>query len=288
MLLVVQTALELGFLYAPVALALFLSFRVLDIADLTTDGCFVLGAAVSVTLTAAGHPLLAVPAAMLAGACAGFITAFLQTRLSVPSILAGIVTNTGLYTINLMAMGWRSNESLLGSDTVFTLLRSTGLGGDWHELVLALFLGTRLGLSIRATGDNPDMVRASSLDPTFTVTVGLCLSNALTALSGAMVGQYQKTVDINSGTGIVVIGLACLIIGETVLGRRTVYKGILAALVGSVVYRFIYAVVFYTKVVPVECLKLLTAVIVALAIAAPGLRRWAAFQKQKHSRKEAA
>ena len=208
---------------------------------------------------------------MLAGACAGFITAFLQTRLSVPSILAGIVTNTGLYTINLMAMGWRSNESLLGSDTVFTLLRST-----------------RLGLSIRATGDNPDMVRASSLDPTFTVTVGLCLSNALTALSGAMVGQYQKTVDINSGTGIVVIGLACLIIGETVLGRRTVYKGILAALVGSVVYRFIYAVVFYTKVVPVECLKLLTAVIVALAIAAPGLRRWAAFQKQKHSRKEAA
>ena len=294
MLLVVQTALELGFLYAPVALALFLSFRVLDIADLTTDGCFVLGAAVSVTLTAAGHPLLAVPAAMLAGACAGFITAFLQTRLSVPSILAGIVTNTGLYTINLMAMGWRSNESLLGSDTVFTLLRSTGLGGDWYELVLAaavtllcagllaLFLGTRLGLSIRATGDNPDMVRASSLDPTFTV------SNALTALSGAMVGQYQKTVDINSGTGIVVIGLACLIIGETVLGRRTVYKGILAALVGSVVYRFIYAVVFYTKVVPVECLKLLTAVIVALAIAAPGLRRWAAFQKQKHSRKEAA
>lgn len=114
-----------------------------------------------------------------------------------PSILAGIVTNTGLYTINLMAMGWRSNESLLGSDTVFTLLRSIGLGGDWYELVLAaavtllcagllaLFLGTRLGLSIRATGDNPDMVRASSLDPTFTVTVGLCLSNALTALSGA-------------------------------------------------------------------------------------------------------
>lgn len=156
MLLVIQTALELGFLYAPVALALFLSFRVLDIADLTTDGCFVLGAAVSVTLTAAGHPLLAVPAAMLAGACAGSITAFLQTRLSVPSILAGIVTNTGLYTINLMAMGWRSNESLLGSDTVFTLLRSTGLGGDWYELVLAtavtllcagllaLFLGTRL------------------------------------------------------------------------------------------------------------------------------------------------
>ena len=137
MLYVAQTALELGFQYALVAMALFLSYRVLDIADLTTDGCFVLGCAVSVTLTAAGHPFLAIPAAMLAGACAGFVTAFLQTKLGVPSILAGIVTNTGLYTVNLMAMGWRSNESLLGSDTVFTLLRSTGLGGDWYELVLA-------------------------------------------------------------------------------------------------------------------------------------------------------
>ena len=148
-------------------------------------------------------------------------------------------------------------------------------------VLLLAFLKTRMGLSIRATGDNPDMVRASSLNPAFTVTVGLCVSNALTALSGAMVGQYQKTVDINSGTGIVVIGLDCLIIGETVLGRRTVTKGVLAVMIGSVIYRFIYAVVFYTKVVPVECLKLLTAVIVALAIAAPSIRKWAAFQQRK-------
>ena len=126
--LIIQTALELGFLYALVAMALFLSYRILDIADLTTDGCFVLGAAVSVTLAAAGHPILAVPAAMAAGACAGFITAFLQTRLGVPSILAGIVTNTGLYTINLMAMGWKSNASLLGVDTIFTMLRDAGVG----------------------------------------------------------------------------------------------------------------------------------------------------------------
>ena len=279
--LIIQTALELGFLYALVAMALFLSYRILDIADLTTDGCFVLGAAVSVTLAAAGHPILAVPAAMAAGACAGFITAFLQTRLGVPSILAGIVTNTGLYTINLMAMGWKSNASLLGVDTIFTMLRDAGVGWGYHDLLLAavvtivagallyLFLGTRLGLSIRATGDNRDMVRASSVNPTFTITVGLCVANALTALSGAMVGQYQKTVDINSGTGIVVIGLACLIIGETVLGRRTVFKGIIAVMLGSILYRFIYAIVFYTKVVPVDCLKLLTAVIVGLAIAAP-------------------
>ena len=293
MLYVAQTALELGFQYALVAMALFLSYRVLDIADLTTDGCFVLGAAVSVTLAAAGHPILAVPAAMAAGACAGFITAFLQTRLGVPSILAGIVTNTGLYTINLMAMGWKSNASLLGVDTIFTMLRDAGVGWGYHDLLLAavvtivagallyLFLGTRLGLSIRATGDNRDMVRASSVNPTFTITVGLCVANALTALSGAMVGQYQKTVDINSGTGIVVIGLACLIIGETVLGRRTVFKGIIAVMLGSILYRFIYAIVFYTKVVPVDCLKLLTAVIVGLAIAAPSIKKWAAFQKRK-------
>lgn len=293
MLIITQTALELGFLYALVAMALFLSYRILDIADLTTDGCFVLGAAVSVTVTAAGHPVLAIFAAMLAGACAGFVTAFLQTKLGVPSILAGIVTNTGLYTINLMAMGWKSNQSLLGGKTVFTMLCETGIGGEWYELLLAafvtilaglllvLFLGTRMGLSIRATGDNPDMVRASSLNPSFTITVGLCLANMLTALSGAIVGQYQKTVDINSGTGIVVIGLACLIIGETLLGRRSVKKGVIAAILGSIVYRFIYAIVFYTKIVPVECLKLLTAIIVALAIAAPSIQKWATFQKRK-------
>lgn len=295
MLIITQTALELGFLYALIAMALFLSYRILDIADLTTDGCFVLGAAVSVTVTAAGHPILAIFAAMLAGACAGFVTAFLQTKLGVPSILAGIITNTGLYTVNLMAMGWKSNQSLLGGRTVFTMLRDRGIGGDWYELLLAasvtilaglllvLFLGTRMGLSIRATGDNPDMVRASSLNPSFTITVGLCLANVLTALSGAVVGQYQKTVDINSGTGIVVIGLACLIIGETLLGRRSVKKGVIAAILGSIVYRFIYAIVFYTKIVPVECLKLLTAVIVGLAIASPSIRRWFAFQKRKMS-----
>ena len=292
MLNIIRTALELGFLYAPVAMALYLSYRVLDVADLTTDGCFILGAAVSVTLTAAGHPLLAVFAAMAAGACAGFVTAFLQTRLGVPSILAGIVTNTGLYTINLMAMGWRANVSLLKVNTLFKSFGTIGLGG-WSDALLALlvtalllvllvlFLGTRLGLSIRATGDNRDMVRASSVNPTFTITVGLCISNAMTALSGAMVGQYQSAADINGGTGIVVIGLACLIIGETVIGRKSVFRGALAAVVGSVIYRLLYAVVLYTKIVPVAGLKLVTAIIVGLAIAMPTLKSWAAFRRRK-------
>lgn len=298
MLYIIQTALELGFLYAPVAMALFLSYRVLDIADLTTDGGFVLGAAVSVSLAASGHPVLAIPAAMLAGACAGFVTAFLQTRLGVPSILAGIITNTGLYTINLMVMGWKSNLSLLKVTTVFGMFKSAFFDGRWADTILAavvivilcaaliLFLRTRLGLSIRATGDNRDMVSASSINPSFTITIGLCISNAMTALSGAMVGQYQSSVDINSGTGIVVIGLACLIIGETVMGRRTVKKGAVAAILGSVIYRVIYAIVLYTKVVPVAGLKLVTAIVVAIAIAMPSLKSWFEFQKRRLSAKK--
>ena len=293
MLYIVQTALELGFQYALVAMALFLSYRILDIADMTTDGCFILGCAVSVTCAAAGHPLLAIPAAMVSGACAGFVTAFLQTKLGVPSILAGIVTNTGLYTVNLMAMGWKANQSLLRQDTIFTLFRATGIGGDWYAIllsgaitvvmgaILVAFLGTRLGLSIRATGDNRDMVRASSINPTFTITIGLCIANALTAMSGAVVGQAQKTSDINAGTGVVVIGLACLIIGETIVGRGAMFRGAIAVIVGSILYRFIYAIVLYTKVVPIDCLKLVTAIVVGLAIAAPTLKSWAAFQARK-------
>ena len=295
MLYILQTALELGFLYALVAMALFLSYRVLDIADLTTDGCFVFGAAVSVTMAAAGHPFLAIPAAMAAGVSAGFVTAFLQTRLGVPPILAGIVTNTGLYTINLMVMGWSANVSLLKTDTIFSLFKATGIGGTWGEALLAggitvlvgvllvLFLRTRMGLSIRATGNNIKMVRSSSINPTVTITVGLCIANAMTALSGAMVGQYQNTADINGGTGIVVIGLACLIIGETILGRRTIIKGAIAAVVGSIIYRFIYALVLYTKVVPVQGLKLITAIVVGVAIAFPTIKSWVLFQKRKYA-----
>ena len=293
MLYVVQTALELGFMYSLVALALFLSYRVLDIADLTTDGSFVLGAAVSVMVTAAGHPVLAVFAALISGACAGFVTAFLQTRMGVPSILAGIVTNTGLYTVNLMAMGWSANASLLRQDTLFTLLKDTGIGGEWYKILLSGgivlviclfligFLKTRLGLSIRATGDNKDMVSASSVNPALMITIGLCMANAMTALSGAVVAQYQKSADINSGTGIVVIGLACLIIGETLTGKRSVARGVAAAVIGSIAYRFIYAIILTTKIVPIDCLKLVVAIIVGLAIAMPTLKEGAAFQKRK-------
>ena len=298
MLYVAQTALELGFQYALVAMALFLSYRVLDIADLTTDGCFVLGCAVSVTLTAAGHPFLAIPAAMLAGACAGFVTAFLQTKLGVPSILAGIVTNTGLYTVNLMAMGWKANQSLLKQDTIFTLFCATGIGGDWNPILLSggitvlagvllvAFLGTRLGLSIRATGDNAAMVRASSINPAFTITVGLCISGALTALSGGLLAQYQKSSDINVGTGMVTIALASLIIGETLVGKRTMVRRVLGVVFGSCLYRFIVAVALRFNV-PAAAMKLVSALIVAVAISMPAIRAKFAFEQRKHNaRKE--
>ena len=279
---IIFSALELGFIYALVALALFLSFRVLNIADMTTDGAFTLGCAVSATFAVAGHPLLGIPAAMLAGACAGGVTAFLQTKLNIPSILAGIITNTGLYTVNLAVMGFSSNVNMMRADTLFSLLQPV-LGKTFGKIIpvalialltgllLALFLKTRIGLSIRATGDNPDMVRASSINTGFTVTVGLCISNSLTALSGAVLAQYQKTADITLGTGMVIIGLASLIIGETLMPKGKTWVKILGAIAGSVVYRFIIAIALRLDL-PSECLKLISAVIVALAIGLPAIQ----------------
>ncbi len=285
MLYIIQTALQLGCVYSFVALALFLSYRVLGIADLTTDGCFVLGMAVSVSFAASGNPVLGIVMGILAGGLAGLVTAILQTRLGVPSILAGIVTNTGLYTVNLMAMGWSSNLSLLKSETIFTLFKKTELAGSWNTIVLVLcivilvmlmmkwFLSTRLGLSIRATGDNQDMVSASSINPKFTIMIGLILSNALTGLSGALAGQLQKSADINAGTGIVTVGLATLIIGETLInGKKSIGRNILACFIGNVVYRCIYAFILQSHIIPIEGLKLMTALVVTLAIAIPYLK----------------
>ena len=279
---IIFSALELGCIYALVALALFLSFRVLNIADMTTDGAFTLGCAVSATFAVAGPPILGLPAAMLAGACAGSVTAFLQTKLQIPSILAGIITNTGLYTVNLAVMGFSSNVNMMKAATVFSMVQPL-IGKTFCKLIpvavltlcvgflLALFLKTRLGLSIRATGDNPDMVRASSINTGFTITVGLCVSNSLTALSGAVLAQYQKTADINLGTGMVIIGLASLIIGETLMPKGKTWVKILGAVLGSVVYRFIIAIALRMDL-PSECLKLISATIVALAIGLPAIK----------------
>lgn len=298
---ILQSALELGCIYALVALALFLSFSILNIADLSTDGCFTLGCAVGAMVTLSGHPVLALFAAMGAGVCSGFVTAFLQTRMGVPSILAGIIVNTGLYTVNIAVMGFSSNVNLFACDTVFSLAKEKlpyGWYEDWYKLlitlaivmvigvILSLFLNTRLGLSIRATGDNEHMVRASSINPLFMITVGLCVANALTALSGAILGQYQKSCDINLGAGMVTIALASLIIGETLVGKGSMFKKITGVILGSCLYRFIVALALRLNV-PAEALKLVSAVIVAIAISFPYLREKSAFYRQRNRNRNA-
>ena len=298
---ILQSALELGCIYALVALALFLSFSILNIADLSTDGCFTLGCAVGAMVTLSGHPVLALFAAMGAGVCSGFVTAFLQTRMGVPSILAGIIVNTGLYTVNIAVMGFSSNVNLFACDTVFSLAKEKlpyGWYEDWYKLlitlaivmvigvILSLFLNTRLGLSIRATVDNEHMVRASSINPLFMLTVGLCVANALTALSGAILGQYQKSCDINLGTGMVTIALASLIIGETLVGKGSMFKKITGVILGSCLYRFIVALALRLNV-PAEALKLVSAVIVAIAISFPYLREKSAFYRQRNRNRNA-
>ena len=280
-MIIIMTALETGCVFALVALALFLSYRILNIADMTTDGAFTLGCAVSATLAVAGHPLMALPAAMAAGVAAGFVTAMLQTKFKIPSILAGIITNTGLYTINLGVMDFSSHVNMVKAETVFRMLRP--YLGDYYKLIpgavitliaavlLILFLNTRLGLSIRATGDNPDMVRASSINTAFTITVGLCIANALTALSGAVYAQYMRTAEINMGTGMVIIGLASLIIGETLMPRKNIFLKVLGAVIGSVLYRFVISLALWLEL-STEYLKLVSATIVALAIGLPAIK----------------
>lgn len=292
---IIQTAVDNGLIFGLVALSLFLSFSILNICDLSTDGCYMLGAAVGVAVTIAGHPILALPASMLAGICSGYVTALLQTKFGVPSILAGIIVNTGLYTINLAAMGMKTSLNVVGTDTIYDLFKSwngSAFWTTWSRSILLLiltglicaavywFLGTRLGLSIRATGDSAAMVRASSINPGFTVTVGLCLANSLTGLAGCLIGQYNKNAEINMGTGMVTIALASLIIGQTLFGRGKMLTRILGVVAGSIIYRFIIALALRLNV-PTQAFKLVSALIVAVAIAAPAAQQMMKNRKKK-------
>ena len=258
----------------------------LNVCDLSTDGCFTLGAAVGAAVAIAGHPWLSLGAAMIAGICSGFIVAILQTRMGVNSLLAGIIVNTALYSINIAVMGGSSLLNLNKTDTVFSLLKSalsgTPFAGGYKLIVsgaavllalvfIALFLRTRLGLAIRATGNNPDMVRSSSVNPAFTTTVGLCAANALTGLSGCLMAQSQKAVDINLGTGMVTIALASLLIGGTVMGRGGVFRRAVGVVLGSVIFRLVYTVALRLNM-PAFMLKLVSSVIVILAISVPYLK----------------
>lgn len=295
---IMKTAVELGLIYALVAMALFISYSILNIADLSTDGSYTLGTAVSAIFTISGHPILGIFMAMLSGSLSGFVTAFLQTTLGIESILAGIIVNTGLYTVNLAVMGFSSNLSIFGTDTIFTLFAGdNAFLNEWGVVILLSiivlllcfflkwFFKTGLGLSIRATGDSPAMVRASSINPTFTITVGLCLSNALTGLSGSLIAQYNKTADINLGTGMVTVALASLVIGESIFGKKKLILRLLGVVFGSLLYRSIIALALRLKV-PTEAFKLVSACIVALAISSTKVKELLQYSRLRRNAME--
>ena len=283
---ILQTAFELGLISSLTVLALFLSYTMLNVCDLSTDGCFTLGAAVGAVVAIAGHPFLSLPAAMCAGVLSGFTTAVLQTKMGIDSLLSGIIVNTGLYSINIAVMGGASLLNMNKTVTVFSmmkdLLRSTPLGSVYKTVIaliavaavilfLTFFLRTRLGLAIRATGNNPAMVRSSSVNPAFTTTVGLCISNSFTALSGCLLAQSQKSVNIDIGSGIVTISLASLLIGRAFAGKGSIPRRAVGAVLGAIIFRLVYAIALRFHM-PAFMLKLVSSVIVIIAIAGPYLK----------------
>lgn len=279
MLLLLQGSLELGIIYAIMALGVFISFRTLNMPDLTVDSSFTLGAAFSAILCVSGQPVLGLILAFVAGCAAGSITALLTTKLRIQPILSGILMMLALYSINLKVMGNKANIPLskaLNVSTIFTPFHDTMLKSyiamilSTVILVLVLillftFLKTKFGLVLRATGDNDKMVRASGMDTDFTTIAGLSLSNGLVALSGALIAQYQAFADVSMGIGMVVIGLASVIIGEVIFGTKSLLRRLIAVVLGAVLYRFILAIALRLGMPPTD-LKLISAVIVTIAL----------------------
>ena len=279
----IQTAVELGLISSLTVLSLYLSYTMLNVCDLSTDGAFTLGAAVGAVVTLSGHPFLALPAAMLAGMTSGFVTALLQTRMGVDSLLAGITVNTALYSVNIAVMGKSSLLNLNSAGSVFShaadLMEGRVLSPYARLIAILLivilvmvcivaFLRTRLGLAIRATGDNPDMVRSSSINTVAITITGLCLSNSLTALSGCLLAQYNKAANIDIGTGMLTIALASLLIGRLFFRNKGVGHGVVGAVIGAIFFRLVYTMALRLNM-PAFMLKLVSAVIVILAISGP-------------------
>jgi ABC-type uncharacterized transport system, permease component len=286
-LLAMQGALSQGVLWGIMTLGLYITFKVLDFADMTVDGSFALGGSVSsVLIVRSGlDPYLSLFIAFFAGTVAGLVTGLLHTKLKIPGILAGILTMIALYSINIRIMG-KANTPLISEKTMLSLFeeglgmdKTTGsliIGSVFSIGVIALlywFFGTELGSCIRATGNNERMVRAQGVDTDLMKNIGLMISNGLVALSGAMVAQSQGYADVGMGTGTIVIGLASIIIGEVIFGRRFAFwYRLLSAVVGAVIYRIIIAVVLQLGMKSTD-LKLLTAVIVAVALGIPVFKK---------------
>ena len=280
-----------GLLWSLLALGVYITFRVLDIAGLTVEGSFPLGASVAVTLLVKDvNPVTAILAAALAGGLAGVVTGLLHTKLRIPALLAGILTMIALYSVNLRIMG-KANVSLLGKETAFTLVEST-LGVAYSQAVLLVgilscllfsvlmywFFGTEIGAAIRATGYNPQMIRAQGMDTNIMLLIGLFFSNALVAVAGALVAQSNGFADVGMGVGTIVIGLASVIIGEVLFGTRSFKNSLISVILGSIVYRLVIAIVLQMGMPPND-LKLFTAVLVAIALSLPMVK--GKFQSRK-------
>ena len=280
---VVIGAIELGLIYAVMGMGVYLSFRVLNIPDLTIDGSFTCGCAAGAVCTMASHPYLGMGAAFVCGMLCGLVTGILITRFRIQPILSGILTMTALYSVNLRIQGGKPNISMFGQKTIFTEIQDL-LGKDAGSIVmiifilavlcfvLYLFLNTQLGLSMRATGSNEAMVRASSINADQMKVIGLALANGIIAFAGALLAQYQGFADVSSSSGKMVLGLASIIVGEAFFGHRTIIRSITSVIVGSLIYRFLltFALQFGLNA---SDLNLFSAALVALSISLPYMKK---------------
>ena len=275
-LTIILKAIELGLIFSILSLGVYISFRVLNVPDLTVDGSFATGCAVCAVMTIAGHPYLGLLLAFVAGGLCGMVTAFLQTKMHMQPLLAGILTMVALYSINLRIMSGAPNISLFSTNTLFTLIDSELLILLIFSLVIGFvlfgFFKTNLGLMLRATGDNEVMVRSSSINVDRMKFIGMALSNGIVALSGALLAQYQNFADITSGTGMMVLGLADIIIGEAILRKRTIGFGIASAIIGACIYRLLYQFALQFGI-PATDMNLMSAILVAITISLPYLKR---------------
>lgn len=294
---IINTALELGLITSLVVLSLFLSYQMLNVCDLSTDGCFTFGASVGAVVAVLGHPHLSLFAALCAGAFSGLTLSVLQCYLGIDSLLAGIIINTALYSVNIAVMGNSSVINLNKTATLFTgakdLLSNTPLGNFSRLFVIVafvtliavllnLFLKTRAGYAIRATGNNKIMVASSSINPNVMTMVALTLSNSITALAGCLLGQMQKSTNIDIGSGILTIALASLLIGRTIYHGNKMGVRIFASILGAVIFRLIYAAALRFHM-PAFMLKFISSLIVTLAIALPYLKKKHHFGEKRYA-----
>lgn len=287
MMQILTSAISLGLLWAIVTIGVYITYRILAIADLTVEGSIVIGAAIAaISITRGINPYAAIILSFFGGLGAGLITGLLHTKLKIPSLLSGILTMIALYSINLRIMG-RANISLLQVDTAYTVFENIGLSSTIAVILLGIifvmsligilywFFGTEIGCAIRATGNNPQMVRAQGINTNTTIILGLMLSNGLVATGGALIAQSQRFADIQMGIGSIVIGLASVIIGEVLFGRRNFASRLLSLVFGAIVYRVIIALVLKLGM-PANDLKLFTAITVAIALSLPVFRSYLA------------